>query len=173
MNTTIADNHAISSCGGGLFVDGNAPVTLTHVTLTGNEAAGSGGIDGALDGVRIRSPVIAQNRGTVAAPNCNQDGAESLGGNVGAPGCGFGLPSDVAVADPLLGALGGDLPAASRWRGARRSMSPPRRRARPRTSGGSRVSRAPGVTPARPSARSRPPLRRPRPRSSSRSPDRR
>lgn len=111
MNTTIADNHAISSGGGGLFVDGNAPVTLTHVTLTGNEAAGSGGIDGALDGVRIRSSVIAQNRGTVAAPNCTAGGAESLGGNVGDPGCGFGLPSDVAVADPLLGALGGDLPA--------------------------------------------------------------
>jgi CSLREA domain-containing protein len=99
-NTTITGNQAKSS-GGGLHSSNANAVTLAFDTITGNTAPGGGGIDDPAH-YRIRSSIIAGNSGG----NCDA-AAQDQGGNVGDAACGFNLPSDAIVTDPLLGPFGG------------------------------------------------------------------
>jgi CSLREA domain-containing protein len=104
-NTTISGNKATHS-GGGIQNDMDNAVTLAFDTITGNTAVtGSGGGVGAGTHARIRSSIVAGNSAS-SGDNCDFAG-EDQGGNVGDAACGFNLPSDAIVTDPLLGPLGG------------------------------------------------------------------
>ncbi|HEY1595354.1 MAG TPA: choice-of-anchor Q domain-containing protein [Thermoleophilaceae bacterium] len=101
-NTTISGNKAEND-GGGIHSDTGNAVTLAFDTITGNSAAsGAGGGLGDPQHYRIRSSIITGNSGG----DCDSAGQDE-GGNVGAASCGFNLPSDAIVSDPLLGPLGG------------------------------------------------------------------
>jgi hypothetical protein len=92
-NSTIADNDAPTSQGGGIYVPGNAPglLTLTNTTITANNAPnGAGGI---FTG-NSSTPVTATN--TLIAGNT------SAGTMNGGPDCG-GRITDGAAGHNLLG----------------------------------------------------------------------
>lgn len=101
VNVTLASNTAGAS-GGGLYSNNAIVGTLTHVTVAGNEAQGSGALGGDLGQFRIRSSVVAGNTAVIAS-NCAPGFAPaSDGGNVGDPACGLTLPSDAQTLDPQL-----------------------------------------------------------------------
>jgi CSLREA domain-containing protein len=103
-NVTIAQNSA-SVVGGGYFSNQEAKAELAFTTVVENEATvDDGGIYGDRE-MLLRSSIVARN---VAPknPDC-ESGPGSLGGNVGSASCGFTLPTDLIVADPLLAPLAG------------------------------------------------------------------
>jgi hypothetical protein len=100
-NTTISGNQARTD-GGGIHNDKGNAATLAFDTITGNTAPSAGGIEDPSH-YRIRSSIVAANNGG----NCQDGSSQDQGGNVGDATCGFNLPSDALVTDPLLGALGG------------------------------------------------------------------
>jgi CSLREA domain-containing protein len=101
-NTTIAGN-TVKYSGGGLMNNHGNAVTLAFDTITGNSAGASGGGISDASHYRTRSSIIAGN----SADNCDVGPGQDLGGNVGDAACGFNLPSDAIVSDPLLAPLGG------------------------------------------------------------------
>lgn len=112
-NTTFAGNSAaVNGFGGAVYFNAATDATFTNVTIVDNHVQGTGtaGIGGVASGLRLRSSIVAGNtQGDGTATDCSESGAPaSDGGNVGAPGCGLTLATDVAATDPRLAALSGD-----------------------------------------------------------------
>ncbi len=106
-NTTIADNDAGGSYGGGVN-EGGGHVTLTNVTITGNHANEGGGVK-TTGGGTVQNSIIYGNSGDVYGNNCR--GSLASGGNnlIGSdlPNvCAFqALATDLVNIDPMLGPL--------------------------------------------------------------------
>jgi hypothetical protein len=106
-NVTVAGNVATGSNGGGLWL-GNGPTgTLRNVTIADNHATGQDQVAGAIfgDGLTLQNTIVAGNT-AMWRPGC-YPGLADAGGNLQWPDqptsrCSAG----VAIADPLLGALG-------------------------------------------------------------------
>jgi predicted outer membrane repeat protein len=97
-NSTVSGNYALYG-GGGIF---GADLTLTNGTVSGNYASlGSGGISG--DSLTVANTIVTDNG--ITAPNCNS-AVNSLGYNLTDDNsCGFTEPTDLVVADAMLGPL--------------------------------------------------------------------
>lgn len=104
-NSTIADNTATGSNGGGLWL-GNGPTgTVRNCTIAGNRATAAGQVAGAIfgDGLTLANTLLADNT-AMYSPSC-QDPLASGGGNLQWP-AGSPCSDEPVVADPLLSTLG-------------------------------------------------------------------
>lgn len=98
-NSTVANNLAPNSAGGGLFSD-FAGLTLFNVTVSGNSAAGDGGVSGSFS---AKNSILIGNTGG----DCGSTGFNSQGYNfVGVCTVGGSTTGNVTGANPL-GALSG------------------------------------------------------------------
>jgi hypothetical protein len=103
-NTTIAENVATGSNGGGVWL-GNGPTgTMRNVTITNNHATGDSVISGAIfgAGLTLANTLIAGNT-AMYTPTCNA--THGGGGNLQWPDDGALCTDDPLIADPVLGPL--------------------------------------------------------------------
>ncbi|MCX5741047.1 MAG: right-handed parallel beta-helix repeat-containing protein [Proteobacteria bacterium] len=104
-NMTIAENIAVGSNGGGLWL-GHAPTgTLLNCTIANNHATADGQVAGAIfgDGLTLVNTIIANNT-AMYRPTCDVTHAATTGNLQWPAGS---LCSDAPlIADPLLGTLG-------------------------------------------------------------------
>jgi CSLREA domain-containing protein len=101
-NSTVSGNSSEYGAGG---IYGNY-LTITNSTVSNNDNItgyyGSGGIYGY--SLTVANTIVADNGTT--APNCNGGAVDSLGYNLSDDdSCGFTEPSDLVVADAMLGPL--------------------------------------------------------------------
>ena len=104
-NTTIAENVATGSNGGGLWL-GNAPTgTVRNCTIANNHSTAANQIAGAIfgDGLTLVNTIVANNT-AMYTPSCNSSRTDGSG-NVQWPS-GSLCTSKPLVADPQLGTLG-------------------------------------------------------------------
>jgi CSLREA domain-containing protein len=116
-NSTISGNQSLFEAGGGLFIgDHDSPLNpnthvLAHVTITGNEGLGGGGlhIREPLDNFVIYNSLIARNRASKKAfENCSPESVpvRTGGGNLeDRNDCGFSPARDLVYRYPVLGPL--------------------------------------------------------------------
>lgn len=109
-NTTIADNVATGSNGGGLWLSSPVTGTILNCTIAGNSAPadgqGGGAIFGAGDitGLELANTIVAGNTSGQWAPGCS-DPLGDGGGGLEWP-AGQDCAAGSLVEDPLLGQLG-------------------------------------------------------------------
>jgi hypothetical protein len=111
-NTTIASNTALTSLGGGLWLDASAKGTLLNVTIADNHAPGSVAFDGGIafgsTGVTLTNSIVADNTVGNAYNPINCGAPLSDGGSdieyPKSPGNSQCTPT-VLLADPQLGPL--------------------------------------------------------------------
>jgi parallel beta-helix repeat protein len=104
-NTTIAENVATGSNGGGMWL-GNAPTgTLRNCTIANNHATAANQIAGAIfgDGLTLVNTIVAGNT-AMYTPGCSSARIDGSG-DLQFPGGALCTEAPL-VADPLLGALG-------------------------------------------------------------------
>lgn len=109
-NTTIAENTATGSNGGGLWL--SAPVTgqMLNCTIAGNRAPADGMGGGAffnagdIQGFEMKNTIVANNNSATWAPGCSDRFIDG-GGNLEWPE-GANCTSAPLVADPILSELG-------------------------------------------------------------------
>lgn len=104
-NVTIAENTAIGSNGGGLWLAHEPTGTLRNCTIANNRSTGDSTVAGAIfgAGLTLVNTLIANNT-SMYRPSCDQTHA-SGGGNVQWPD-GSLCTEAPEVTDPMLGALG-------------------------------------------------------------------
>ena len=113
-NTTIAENEAIGSNGGGIWL-GNGPTgTIKNCTIANNRSTASGQVAGGIfgDGLTLVNTIVANNT-AMYTPTCDVKRADGSG-NLQWPS-GSLCTTTPLIADPMLGALDGDgalVPAA-------------------------------------------------------------
>lgn len=113
-NTTIAENEATGSNGGGIWL-GNGPTgTITNCTIANNRSTAAGQIAGGIfgGGLTLVNTIVANNT-AMYTPTCDVKRTDGSG-NLQWPS-GSLCTSSPLVADPMLGALDGDgalVPAA-------------------------------------------------------------
>ena len=104
QNTTIAENQATGSNGGGVWL-GNGPTgTIKNCTIANNHSTADGQVAGAIfgGGLSLENTLIAGNT-AMYTPTCDtsHDGA----GNLEWPDDGAECTDGPLIADPMLGAL--------------------------------------------------------------------
>jgi CSLREA domain-containing protein len=109
-NTTVSGNTAVGGYGGGILMNGYdstyypGTMALTNSTLTGNSAGRSGNGIFKRNAKATFTNTIVFNNGT-ATLTCN-GAVKSLGNNItDDTSCGFTEPTDLVVADAMLGPL--------------------------------------------------------------------
>jgi parallel beta-helix repeat protein len=104
-NTTIAENVAYGTNGGGMWLSGSPAGTLLNCTLANNRATAPNVVAGAIfgAGLALQNTLVAGNA-AMWSPGCDVAHGDA-GGNLQWPS-GALCTQSLAVADPLLGALG-------------------------------------------------------------------
>lgn len=110
VNSTIAENEATGSNGGGVWLGNTVTGTMTNVTIANNRSTAAGQIAGGIfgDGLTLTNTLIANNT-AMYTPTCNDERADGSG-NLQFP-AGSLCTASPLIADPLLGPLadnGGD-----------------------------------------------------------------
>ncbi len=109
-NTTIAENVATGSNGGGIWLSAPVRGTIRNCTIADNSAPAEGQGGGAvfnagdITGLELRNTIVANNTSGTWAPGCSDPFVDG-GGNLEWPE-GAGCTEAPTVADPLLGPLG-------------------------------------------------------------------
>jgi hypothetical protein len=115
-NSTVSDNKATNSDGGGLWNNGNA-ITTTNSTIAGNNAARGGGLFltvGSVPPVTLRNTIIAQNTVSVSGPDVqgqvNNAFSNLIGDGTGSAGLvdqenGNQVGDNFNPINPVIGAL--------------------------------------------------------------------
>lgn len=139
-NTTIAENVAYGTNGGGMWLSGSPRGTLLNCTIANNHATGQDVVAGAIfgGGLALQNTLVSGNT-AMWSPGCDVTHGDA-GGNLQWP-AGALCSQAIAVADPLLGALGANggptetmIPApASPARALGRGCPPTDQRGRPRS----------------------------------------
>jgi parallel beta-helix repeat protein len=108
-NTTIAENVAYGTNGGGIWLSHSPAGVLLNCTIANNHSTAQDVVAGAIfgDGLSLRNTVVSGNT-AMWTPGCDVAHPD-LGGNLQWPN-GALCTSAIAIADPLLGALGGGGP---------------------------------------------------------------